>query len=148
MCALPVFAQSVEHESSSSHEPAHDSQRNFVAGFVGVTHEGRRDNGAALGIAYERFLTSSFAIGVFAEHTFGDHDFWVYGVPFAFHPGPWRLYVAPGVEEGDHGTEALVRLGVEYAFELNTWEISPQLAVDFVDGEEVAVLGVVFGKRF
>ena len=125
-----------------------DRLRIFVAGFVGVTHEGRRDNGAALGIAYERLLTSSFGLGAIAEHTFGDLDFRVYAVPFAYHTGPWRLYVAPGVEDGDHGTESLVRLGAEYAFDVNRWEISPQLTVDFVDGEEVFVLGTVLGKRF
>lgn len=148
LCALSVFPQSGEHEPSSSHDAAHDSHRNFVAVFAGATLEGRRDGGPALGIAYERLVTRSFGIGVIAEHTFGDLDFWVYAVPFAYHTGPWRLYVAPGVEDTDHGTESLVRLGAEYAFEVSTWEISPQLALDFVDGEEVIVLGVVFGKRF
>ncbi len=47
-----------------------------------------------------------------------------------------------------HGTESLVRLSAEYAFEAGAWEISPQLAVDFVDGEEVLILGFVFGKGF
>jgi hypothetical protein len=58
------------------------------------------------------------------------------------------MYIAPGVEDGEHGTESLLRLGVEYAFEVGAVEIAPQLAVDFVDGEEVLVLGVVIGKAF
>ena len=36
----------------------------------------------------------------------------------------------------------------EYAFEAGSWEISPELVVDFVDGEDVWVLGLVFGKGF
>jgi hypothetical protein len=126
----------------------HEFHRNFVAGFIGVTHEGRRDNGFALGIAYERILNESFGIGVIAEHTFGDFNFWVYAVPFVYRTGRWRLYIAPGVEDGEHGTESLVRLGAEYAFEVGRLEIAPQLAVDFVDGDEVLVLGVVIGKGF
>jgi hypothetical protein len=146
--ASTVYADESEHESESVHEADHEFHRNFVAGFVGITSEARREKAVALGIAYERFLNESFAIGIIAEHSFGDLNFWVYAVPFAYRTGRWRLYVAPGVEDGDHGTESLVRLGAEYAFEVGTLEISPQLAVDFVDGEEVFVLGVVIGKAF
>ena len=80
MCA-PAFAQT-EHGSSSDREAAHDFHRNFVAAFVGVTHEGRRDNGAALGIAYERRLNESLGIGVIAEYTFGDLVGVVFGKAF------------------------------------------------------------------
>jgi hypothetical protein len=140
---------SKEHESAPSHESAHGSHKNVVSLFAGVTHNGRRKNGAALGVAYERLLNESFGIGVFAEHTFGDADFTVYAVAFAYRIDRWKFYVAPGIEDSDeHGTESLVRLGTEYAFEAGSWEISPQVAVDFVDGDEVLVLGVVFGKGF
>jgi hypothetical protein len=154
MFALPVYAQTVEHESSehestSSNEGAHESHKNAVSFFVGVTHEGRRENGRALGVAYERLLNESFSIGVLAERTFDDIDFTVYAVAFAYKFNRWKFYIAPGVEVSDeHGTESLVRLSSEYAFEAGSWEISPQLAVDFVDGDEVLILGVVFGKGF
>ncbi len=154
VCTSPVYAQSDEHESSehelsSAHESAHGSHKNVVAFFVGVTHAGRRKNGAALGVAYERLLNESFGIGVLAEHTFGDADFTVYAVAFAYRVDRWKFYIAPGIEDSDaHGTESLVRLAAEYTFEAGSWEISPQLAVDFVDGEEVLILGVVFGKGF
>ena len=153
VCTSPVYAQSdghesSEHESASGHDSAHGAHKNVVAFFVGVTHEGRRENGAALGIAYERLLNESFSIGVFAEHTFGGDDFTVYAVPFVYWVDRWKFLVAPGIEDGGHGTESLVRLGAEYGFEAGSWEISPQLAVDFVDGEEVLILGVVFGKGF
>jgi len=153
-CVLPVYAQTVEHESSehesaSGHENTHEPHKNAVSFFVGLTHTGRRKNAAALGVAYERILNESFSIGVFAEHTFGGGDFTVYAVPFAYRFDRWKFFVAPGIEDSSkHGTESLVRLAAEYAFEAGSWEISPQFAVDFVDGEEVLVLGVVFGKGF
>jgi len=154
VCTSPVYAQSDEHESSehesaSGHHSAHGAHKNVVSFFAGVTHAGRRKNGAALGVGYERLLNESFGIGVFAEHTFGDADFTVYAVAFAYRVDRWKFYIAPGIEDSDaHGTESLVRLSAEYAFEAGTWEISPQLAVDFVDGDEVLILGVVFGKGF
>jgi hypothetical protein len=147
MCAPFVLAQTDEHEPNLDHESMHDFHPNLIALFVGVTDEGRHE-ALALGIEYERRLNESFGVGLVAEHTFGDLDFWVYAVPFAYHTGPWKFYIAPGVEDGDHGSESLVRVGGEYAFEVGDWEISPQLDVDLVDGEEVFVLGVTFGKGF
>ena len=153
MCAPAVYAQTddhdtSEHESTSSHESEHESHKNVVSIFAGVAHSGR-DNGAALGVAYERFLNESFGIGVIVERTFGDGDFTVVAVPFGYRIDRWKFYVAPGIEDSDeHGTQSLVRLGAEYAFKAGSWEISPQFAVDFVGGHKVLVLGVVFGKGF
>jgi hypothetical protein len=145
--APPALAQSGEHELESDDEATQEFHRNFLGVFLGITDEGRLD-GFSMGIEYERRLNESFGVGVLAERTFGDLDLWVYAVPFAYHAGRWKLYVAPGVEDGEHGSESLVRLGGEYAFEFGAWEISPQLNVDFVDGDQVAVLGVSFGKGF
>ncbi|MFL2545918.1 MAG: hypothetical protein ACJ0SL_00910 [Candidatus Rariloculaceae bacterium] len=83
-----------------------------------------------------------------AEHTAGEDDFWVYAVPFAYHSGRWKFYSAPSIEESAHGSESLLRLGGEYGFGVNGWEISPQLDVDIVDGEEVLVIGVTFGRGY
>ena len=147
-CAPHALAQTDEHESNSDNETTHESHRNFVGGFVGGAHEGRRGDGSALGIGYVRRLTESFGIGVIAEHTYGDFDFWVYAVPFAYQAGRWKLYIAPGVEDDGESTESLVRLGAEYAFEVGNLEIAPQLAMDYVGGEKVLVFGVVIGKWF
>jgi len=148
ICAPYVLAQTDEHESNSEHEAPQEAHRNYIAGFIGGAHEGRREIGLSLGISYGRKLSESFGIGVIAEHTYGDFDIWVYAVPFAYLTGPWKLYVAPGVEVGEEGSESLVRLGAEYAFEVGAFEVAPQLAMDFVGGEKVLVLGVVFGKSF
>ena len=139
------FAQEEGHDSGHS---GHTYEENTVAFFVGLAKEGSRDNGLALGIEYEYRLNQAFGVGALAEHTFGDLDAWVLAVPFAFHSGPWKFYVAPGIEDGDAGSESLLRLGGEYGFHRGDWEISPQVDVDFVDGNEIYVIGVTFGRGF
>ena len=128
----------------------HELHKNVFGVFAGVASAGRREKGFALGLEYERRINESFGIGAVAEYTFDDGDFWVFAIPFAYHKNAWKFYVAPGMEKSsDHGTEGLVRLGAEYAIEIGSgWEISPQLNVDFVDGEDVWVLGALFAKGF
>jgi len=138
--SAPACAEETEH-----HEEFHP---NFLALFIGLTSEERRESGLALGIEYEYRLNRSFGIGVLAEHTFGDVDTTVYAMPFAYHTGRWKVYVAPGIEDGDLGNESLWRVGAEYAFEVGRWEVSPQLDIDFVDGDTALVLGVTIGKGF
>jgi hypothetical protein len=142
-----VRAGAEPHVSHGS--DGHGYHKNVVGVFTGITHAGRRENGAALGFEYERRFSERFGVGAVVEHTFGDADVWIAAIPFAFHTGHWKLYVAPGLEDGHHGTEELLRLGAEYAFELSDgWEIAPQINVDLVDNEDVWVFGVVFAKGF
>ena len=140
MLTTPAFADSEEHEF----EP------NLLAVFVGITSEDRRDNGLAVGLEYERRLSKSFGIGALAERTFGDIDTWVFAAPFAYHTGPWKFYAGPGFENADETdeNEFLVRVGAEYGFEVGSWEIAPQVDLDFVDSDAVFVFGVTFGKGF
>ena len=67
----------------------------------------------------------------------------------AYHSGAWKYFIAAGIEDSDHhGTEPLLRVGLEHAFEVKSFEMAPQLCVDLVDGDTVIVLGVVFAKGF
>jgi hypothetical protein len=134
-------------EHGNSHDVAY--HKNLVGLFTGITHKNRGTNELAVGLEYERRINESFGIGAVAEYTGGDADVWIYAVPFAWHTGHWKLYLAPGVEDGHHGTQELVRIGGEYAFHLSDgWEIAPQINVDIVDSEEVLVFGVVFARGF
>ncbi len=133
----------------AAHE--HDFHKNLVAAFVGVTTEERREKALTYGIEYARRLSPSFGMGVFLEHAQGDLDFSIAGVTFAYLHDHWKVYAAPGVEYSDeeYNTEFLMRIGVEYSFELAYgFEISPQVDVDFVDGEVVSVVGLTFGYWF
>jgi hypothetical protein len=150
---LFVAALSIGSANALAEESAHgndlDHHENVVGIFAGITHGGRRKNEPALGVEYARHISGNFSIGAVAEYTFGDAEVWVFVVPFAYSVGHWKMYVAPGIEDGHHGKENLVRLGVERAFEMSGgWEIAPQLNVDFVDGEDVWVIGALIARRF
>lgn len=153
LCASEISAEETHsavapHSTDHSDHSYHPHTAGIFAGFA-TEDEGVRENGFALGLEYEYRFNRSFGIGGVIEHTWGDLDTWVYAVPFAYHRGPWKLYVAPGIEDGDHGTEDLIRLGVEYGFHVDGWEISPQVDLDIVGREtEVWVFGVVFARGF
>jgi hypothetical protein len=149
----PALGQHAEGEEASAGEEAHEFHRNWAALFIGVTSEERRNGKPALGFEYARRLSPSFSIGGIAEYTFGDDNFWVLAVPFAYRTGPWKVYVAPGFEieelaSDPSESELLLRIGGEYAFEVGRLEIAPQLDVDFVDGDTVFILGVTIGTSF
>ncbi|NNJ66378.1 MAG: hypothetical protein HKP16_12455 [Xanthomonadales bacterium] len=117
--------------------------------FLGVTSETRREGSFTLGLEYSRRIGEHYGVGAVLEHVFADHEFNVFAVSFARYVGPWKLYLAPGVEDSkDHDAEFLLRAGLEYAFQAGSMEIAPQLNVDFVDGDTVFVLGLTIGKGF
>jgi hypothetical protein len=136
--------------TESAHGEGHEFHKNILAVFGGVTHSGRRENDPALALEYERRFTEHFSMGAFAEYTFGDSDYAVYGIPFYYRSGHWRFALAPGIEDSkEHGTEELVRISANYIFEVGGgWDVAPTLAVDFVDGEDVWIFGLGVGKGF
>ena len=146
--SAPLWAKEAAHLTRGEHSDHRDHALGFVVG--GATEEsGSRDDGVAVGVEYERRLTPGFGIGGIVEHTYGELDVWVYAVSFAFHTGPWRLYAAPGIEDTHHGSEKMLRLGVEYGIPVGRWEIAPQFDLDIVDREaEVLVLGLTFARGF
>lgn len=140
-------AQDGERESAEEEFPRH------VAGlFFGYTSEDRRSedqrDGLTLGLEYEYRASAAWGVGISLEHAGGDIDSGVVVLPVARHHGPWKFYAGPGLERREEGSEALFRLGVEYGLEFRGIEISPQVDVDFVDGERLLVLGVVFAREF
>jgi hypothetical protein len=150
--SIPAGASAEEEaHDGAAHGATHAYHEHIFGLFVGGAEEdsGRRENGFVLGLEYEYRFNQSFGIGAVVEHTYGDLDIWVYAVPFAYHNGPWKMYVAPGVEEGEGGSENMLRFGVEYGFHAGKWEISPQIDIDFVEREsDVFVIGVVFARGF
>ena len=117
---------------------------------MGITSEDRRERAPTLAFEYERRLNEKFGLGFTLERAFGDLDFNVYVAGAAYHSGHWKYFLGAGIEDADdhHGNESLVRGGLEYAFELGSFEIAPQFTVDFIDGDTVIVFGVVFAKGF
>ena len=133
---------------AESGETEHDYELNTAGVFVGMTGDGRRENGFTLALVYERRFSESFGLGFEAERVFGDLEFWVAAVPFAFHYQAWKFFAGPGLEmPDDDDNQWLLRIGGEYAFEAGRWEIAPTLAVDFVDSdtEIIGGLGFLYG---
>jgi hypothetical protein len=157
--SLPVWAEVRSHEQPGHGEHFH---RNVIAGFAGITGEDRRERALTLGLDYNRWVTRAFGIGFGIERAFSDLDFTVYTVPFSYRFGPWKLFLAPGWEDSDHhessdhgegsghegGGEFLMRAGVEYAFEIGRYEISPKFMVDYIDDDVVLVGGLSIGYGF
>lgn len=138
----------------ASHDAMHNAARNYHTHTAGIFVGGASDDlgkreGFALGLEYEYRFDRRWGIGFMLEHTYGEMDTWVYVMPIAYHVGRWKLYAAPGVEDGHHGSENMVRVGFEYGIHLDKWEISPQFDIDFVERErDVFVVGLTFARGF
>lgn len=140
--SMPALAEEEHHEEGGAHEE-HHYHKNMIAGFIGITGEERREKALTLGIDYERRISELLGIGIGVERAMGDLDFTVVTVPIGFHFGHWKLMVGPGVEFA-HGEKEheLLRTGVEYAFDMGSYELAPKFMVDFVDGDAVVIAGV------
>lgn len=57
--------------------------------------------------------------------------------------------LSPGFEYEHSDWEFVFRTGIGYEFEIaEIWALTPQLNIDFVDGEEKFVYGISVGKVF
>jgi len=138
LTAVTAGAENRVDEDGAAFEP-----HSTLGVFIGDTTEDRRD-GITLGAEYEYRFSEPFGIGVTAEHVSGDFDTNVIALPIALHRDRWKLYAGPGMEFADGDEEPLFRIGVEYGFHFGGLEVSPQVDVDFVDGEQLFVWGIVF----
>jgi hypothetical protein len=147
---MSFSATVLAEESSHSEHGEAEHHKNWVAGFIGITDEDRRERAPTLGVDYSRRLSPSFSVGVGIERALGDLDFTVVAVPFSYHLHEWTFSVAPGWEKVDDedGTENLIRVGVEYGIEMDGYEIAPKFMMDFIDGEVVLIAGVAVALGF
>lgn len=148
--ASHIFA--AEHSQAEHHKVEH-FHKNVIELFLGNTYEDGEhgsENGFTVGIVYERRFSELLGVGAFYEYVSGDFDKWSIGIPLFLHPYKgWRFQAAPGLEHRDSDDEFLFRLGVAYEFMLtDQWIVMPEIAVDFVDGEEAYVYGLVLGYGF
>ena len=137
----------------TAHPHAGHHHLNVVELFVGNTHEDAHhgsENGFTVGFTYERRLSALWGVGGSYEYVAGDFDKWSVGIPLFVHPYKgWRFQLAPGLEHKKGEDEFLLRIGAAYEFMLSDrWMLIPEIAVDFVDGEEEIVYGLAFGFGF
>lgn len=145
--ALAARHAAVSHTQSTGHHRAFPHHTLGV--FVGDTSEDRRNQGLTLGLEYEYRVNERFGLGAIIEHVAGDLDTNVAVLPLAWHRGPWKLYAGPGLEKSkEESAEFLLRVGLEYGFHFGAYELSPQVDVDFVDGEHLLIFGVTLARPF
>ena len=141
-----------EH-THTAHPDAGHHHLNVAELFVGNTHEDAHhgsENGFTVGLTYERRLSALWGVGGAYEYAAGAFDKWSISVPLFIHPYKgWRFELAPGLEHKKSEDALLLRIGAAYEFMLSDqWILIPEVAVDFVDGEEAIVYGLAFGFGF
>lgn len=140
-------------QTQSAHRDAGHYHQNVVELFIGNTYENTHhgsENGFTVGFTYERRLSTLLGVGGAYEYTAGDFDKWSIGIPLFIHPYKgWRFQLAPGLEHKKGEDEFLFRIGAAYGFMLSDrWMMIPEIAVDFVDGDEAVVFGLAVGFGF
>ena len=147
-CCLPFATTAEEAPAGGEHHAPHSVLGVFIGDTVEDRRTDERRDGLTLGLEYEYRAAEHFGVGLTAEYVGGDADNFVFVLPVAYHSGPWKLYAGPGLEVGEGHSEPLLRVGAEYGFHVGDYEISPQLDLDFVNGERLFIFGVVFAREF
>lgn len=147
-CCLLVATPAQEAAAEAEHHAPHSVLGLFIGDTVEDRRTDERRDGLTLGLEYEYRAAERFGLGFTAEYVGGDSENFVLVLPVAYHSGPWKLYAGPGLEAGDGHSEPLFRVGAEYGFRVSDYEISPQLDLDFVNGERLFIFGVVFAREF
>ena len=141
-----------EHDQAA-HPDAEHRHKYVAEFFIGNTYEDTHhgsENGFTVGFTYERRLSTLWGVGGAYEYAAGDFDKWSIAVPLFIHPYKgWRFELVPGLEHKKSEDEFLLRIGAACEFMLSDqWMLIPEIAVDFVDGEEAIVYGLAFGSGF
>lgn len=158
-----------EHGSSESHAKHGGGihHRHHLGLFIGGSHSGEED-GFTLGGEYEFRFNRYLGAGAFGEVIGGDFGEVVFGGLLNIHPGErFTVFTGPGWDrrfqtQGDESPEAhqsseepaeegrqfLWRAGLMYEIPAGRIRISPNLAVDFLEGHRVFIYGVTLGSGF
>jgi hypothetical protein len=127
----------------------------FAGGTLGGDErgDGREAATATVGIGYERRLSRLVSIGFLSELSSGERRDHVGIVPITFRPMDRAQFVlglgwerATVVGEEQDEIQGLVRFGFGYELEvLPRQTVTPEIAMDVVDGEKLFVFGVTIG---
>jgi hypothetical protein len=148
--ALAQQAQESEEQPGTSGEAEHHEHRHHVGVFAGVTHaEGEDESTAGVDYEYRVPGVEFLGVGALVDHAGGKIDSTVVAAAAFIHLRKrLRFLVAPGLERSDGENESLVRAGVAYRLQLKRLSFSPELNIDFVDGERIEVYCVSVGWGF
>lgn len=160
VCSLYITVAFAEEKLIAEHE----HPRHHAAVFLGNTNKDG-DNAFTIGADYSYRITPLLSVGGLVDHAGGDIDETLIAATLAVHPvNRLKLLVGAGAgfaeeeeeieEEGDvrvekkNETEAVLRLGASYEFEVGEFSLSPTVNLDLVDGNDAWVFGLNFGRSF
>ena len=154
LSASVAGSEPAEEPSTQSHtHTEHD--RNEIGVFLGATAGGEEEGGgkedttATIGIEYRRNVSSMVGVGLLLEFSGGERRDHVGMVPVTFMLGSGAQLIVGAGWERHAETKFLGRLGFGYHIGLVPGNmIRPEINVDFVDGEELVVVGVTIGWGF
>ncbi len=167
---LPHIPMPEGIETATGDAAEHGHWHRHHAGFFVGGSTLKSENGFTIGGDYEYRFSKYLGVGVQVEHAYGELKETVFAFPVFFHPGAGlRLAAGPGferftgelssitAEDEGHGAEAthdknnhfLWRMQILYDFPVGErFTITPNFALDFLSGRQVAVYGVTFGVGF
>jgi hypothetical protein len=166
-------AEETEHQEHGGGHGGRPHHKNDIGIFVGVTDEHGHASEPTLGVDYRRLVAQRWAVGALFDYAGGDLRNAIFAASVTWFPvGRLQLTAAPGVEfhrgrgptvdcgcggalksedpeqTGLFDEDAryfLFRLGAGWHFPIGQiYGISPNVNVDFVNGEKVWVYGVNF----
>ena len=124
----------------------------MIGAFAGATDPSGEKADLTYGLEYEYRASRRLGFGLIGERTPDGHHGDGVDVAVAaahLHVGALRLTAGLGREWVDgYGSEPLQRLGVAYDIEVGPVALAPTVSVDFVDGHEIPVYGLVVLRHF
>lgn len=132
---LTFAAASLTCAAHAGEVEAETFERHKVELDVAITHT-ERDDALSLSVSYGYRFDARASIGALAEYAFDPVEASVLGMPLRLYPAYGLvLAVMSGGEVHHSETEALFRAGVGYEFQVSRASATPEVNVDFVDGE-------------
>ena len=134
---LVIMAQVEKKES--------DDKKNQISLFLGATSN-IDATAFTIGLDYQYRINRLFGVGALVDHAMGDIQSTLLAPALYLHVWHLEFTVAPAAEFSKDETTAVLRVGVEYGFEISRFSVSPALFFDTERNEEPSlVYGVSFG---
>lgn len=166
-------AEQAKHDKHGEEHGGRPNHKNDFAIFLGASDDHVHPTEPTLGVAYRHRVARRLAVGALFDYAGGDQRNVIFAASVTWFPiGRLQLMAAPGVElhrgqgptvccgcggvyEGEDPEQArqidedakyfVFRLGAGWHFPIGQiYGVSPNINVDFVDGEKVWVYGVNF----
>ena len=117
---------------------------------------GKQDTTGTIGVEYRRKITRLIGVGLLVEYAGAVRRDHAGIIPLTFRPGRHAQVIVgvgwerlTGNELSGNESQALVRVGFGYSIELLPRNsIRPEINFDFVDGEELLIVGASIGWGF